>query len=213
MQDLAIYGSGGLGIEIYEYIKAINKIEKTWNFLGFFDDTKTIGETVYENTTVLGGKNEINAFDSPLNLVIGTGYIATREMMFNNISNPHISYPNIIHPLCNFYDNVNLGKGNVFGAFCLISCLVDIGDFNLFNGHVVVGHHVNIGSMNVFSPQSTICGSVNIGNSNYFGVNSTVIEKCVVKDKIKLAANSLLLKKADKEDALYIGVPATRTSF
>ena len=43
MTDLAIYGAGGLGREIYCMIKNDRVASEKWHIIGFFDDNKEIG--------------------------------------------------------------------------------------------------------------------------------------------------------------------------
>lgn len=38
MKDIIIVGAGGCGREVANFIEDINKVEKTWNILGFIDD-------------------------------------------------------------------------------------------------------------------------------------------------------------------------------
>ena len=43
MKDLAIYGAGGFGREIFCYLRKMKQHEPSWNFVGFFDDGKEKG--------------------------------------------------------------------------------------------------------------------------------------------------------------------------
>ena len=40
MTEIIIVGAGGCGREVVNWIEDINKIEPTWNILGFLDDNR-----------------------------------------------------------------------------------------------------------------------------------------------------------------------------
>lgn len=206
MKDIALYGAGGLGREIACLIRQINAETPTWNFVGFFDDGLEIGSS-NEYGVVLGGMNELNAWSTPLCLLICIGAGSTVKKVVGRINNSVIEYPNLLYHIT-FSDerNVKLGKGNVFtGAH--LSCAVEIGDFNLVNGDCVFGHDDKIGSYNTFMPGVRVSGEVVVGNECLFGVGSIVLQQIKMGDKVRLGAGSVLMHKP-KSDSLYVGNPA-----
>lgn len=209
MKDIAIYGAGGFGREAACLIKRINEKKPTWNFVGFFDDNKSLAGSINEYGKVLGGKNELNVWDKDLSLVITIGSTQVIRIIIDQIKNQYIDFPNIIDPSVDLLDpkNVILGRGNVIFAKCFISCNVNIGDFNLFNVGVGIGHDSNIGNYNVIMPNVNISGGVSIGDSNMCGVKSTVLQNIIIGNNVKLGANSLLTRNT-KDDCLYMGTPA-----
>lgn len=212
MKDIAIFGAGGFGREIACLINRINKVKpNTWNLIGFFDDDESIWGTKNEYGEILGGKDSINAWDKDLRLVITIGNPQVLPMIVNSITNPLISYPNIVDPTVDFLDpdNVKMGKGNVICAKCFISCNVEMGDFNLYNVGDGIGHDARIGNYNVIMPNVNISGGVQIGNENMLGVKSTVLQYLKIGNQVRLGANSLLMKNA-KDGLLYIGTPAKK---
>lgn len=209
MKDIAIYGAGGFGREVACLIKRINKKKLAWNFVGFFDDNKSLAGSVNEYGKVLGGMNELNVWDKELSLVITIGSTQIIRIIIERIKNSYIDFPNIIDPTVDLLDpeNVILGKGNVILAKCFISCNVNIGDFNLFNVGVGIGHDSKIGNYNVIMPNVNISGGVNIGDGNMCGVKSTILQNIIIGDNVKLGANSLLTRNT-KDNCLYMGTPA-----
>lgn len=209
MKDIAIYGAGGCGREIACLINKINKEEPTWNLIGFFDDGKKIGDR-NEYGFILGGMNELNAFEKPINLVFGIGSPRILFTLTSSIINKLIDFPNIISPDVIFWDkdNIVLGQGNVISAGCIISCNVEIGDFNIFNSMVIVGHDARIGSCNTFMPCTRISGQVTIGDGNFFGVSSTILQQIKIGNHTTIGANSLIIHRT-KDEMTYMGSPAT----
>lgn len=213
MEDIAIYGAGGLGREVACVIKAINKENSKWNLIGFFDDGKSIG-TENKYGKVLGGKNELNKYSKNLAVVVAVGEPLTLKKIVSSITNPLISFPNILSPDLKFLDEstFEMGKGNVFLLDCNVSCNVKIGDFNIFNGNIPIGHDVVMGSFNDIMPSVNISGEVVIGNCNFFGVQSIILQQVTIGNTIRLGSNSVLMKNA-KESALYFGNPAIKIDY
>lgn len=209
LKKIAIYGAGGFGREVACTINKINEIEPTWNLIGFFDDGVEKGKMVSHFGPVLGGIDDLNAFQEEINLVIAIGNPATVKKVFEKISNKKIDFPNLIHPSVYYADKetFEIGRGNILQRECSMSCDVRLGDFNVLNSSVVFGHDVKIGNFNSFMPAVRISGEVEMGDCNFFGVNSVVLQQIKLKSGVRLAAGSTLMTKA-KENNLYVGVPA-----
>ncbi len=217
MKDLAIYGAGGLGREVYCMIDIINKTlprEHQYHFLGFFDDGKPVGEHISHYGEVLGGLKEVNAWTYPLSVVIAVGSPNARHAISSKISNDLVDFPNFIHP--SFFvsdpDTFVIGKGNVFTGDCSATVNISIGNFNLFNGSVHMGHDDTIGDCNVFMPDIRVSGNVTVGNRNLIGVGSIIIQQMKIGDGVTLGAGSVLMTRP-KDNCTYIGNPAKLFKF
>lgn len=214
MKDIAIYCSGGFGKEVYCLIQKINAITPTWNVIGFFDDTKEIGTEVSRYGKVLGGMETLNEWKTELNVVIANGSASSLQKIFGRITNPLVSFPNIIHPEVVFTDreSMQMGRGNIIQRASAFSCDVTIGDFNVFNGGTTLGHDVVMGSYNVVMPGVRISGCTKVGNGNFFGVASIVLQNMKIGNDVKLGAGSVLMTKP-KDGQLYMGNPAKKVVF
>ena len=208
MKDIAIYGAGGLGKEIYILLKEVNEIKQKWNFIGYFD---RMYEKGYSNGygTVIGGLDDLNEFNHDLDLIIAMGDGNIRRLIFESIHNNYIHYPNLISNSVIWSDplRANIGVGNIIVGNSAISCDVSIGNFNLMNGHVILGHDVKIGNFNSIMPKVFIAGAVNVGDDNFFGVSSIILQQLSVGKNVHLGAGSVLMTKP-KDGNTYIGNPA-----
>ena len=214
LKNIAIYGAGGFGREVACLINRINENEPTWNLVGFFDDGVEKGKIVSHFGPVLGGMQELYAWQFKINVVVAIGNPNTVKKVVEKIDNANVEFPNLIHPTTHYSDKetFSIGVGNIIQGGCSFSCDVSLGSFNVLNGAVVLGHDVKMGSFNSLMPAVRISGEVTIGNSNFFGVNSAVLQLLKIKDNVKLAAGSVLMTKP-KENSLYIGVPAKLQKF
>lgn len=207
MKDLAIYGAGGFGRELACLVNLLNKEAPTWNLIGFFDDNPELKGKHNEYGEILGGRDELNAWDKPLHVVIAIGSGSTVKKIVSGIHNSLIEFPNFFyHSTFSDENNVKLGRGNIVIESHL-SCAVELGDFNMMNGSIVFGHDDQIGNYNTFMPGVRVSGAVKIGDECFFGVGSIVLQQLKIGDRVKLGAGSVMMTKP-KNDSLYIGNPA-----
>ncbi len=214
-KKIAIYGAGGLGREVAGGIERINQAgTDSWEFIGFYDDRLEIGSQVSHYGTVLGGMDDLNRVNEPLALAIAVGTPETRKKILERISNPNISFPNLIAPSFRVLDSktFKIGKGNIIQDSCSVTCDVTVGDYNVLNGSNVLGHDVRVGSFNVLMPGVRLSGEVSVGDGNLFGVDSVILQRIKVGDGITLGAGSVLMTKP-KDGFTYIGVPAKKFDY
>ncbi len=212
MKDIAIIGAGGFGKEVACLINIINEEKPTWNFIGFFDDKESLkGQMISCFGKCLGNTEDLNRYDKELDVVIAIGNPHIIKKVVGEITNPLVSFPNIIHPNVKCADErvFNIGKGNIIQGGTFFSCDVKVGDFNVMNGNVVFGHDAEVGSFNTFMPAVKVSGEVKIGNENFFGISSIVLQQIKIGDNIRLGAGSVLMTKP-KNGNLYIGNPAKK---
>lgn len=212
---IAIYGAGGLGREVAGGIRRINLAgHEHWEFVGFYDDRLPVGTSVSHYGKVLGGMKELNAVEEPLALAIAVGAPATRKRIFERITNPNISFPNLIAPSFRILDpsTFKIGQGNIIQDNCSVTCDVEIGNFNVFNGSNAMGHDVKVGDYNVLMPGVRLSGEVTTGNCNLLGVDSVVLQRVKIGSNVTLGAGSVLMTKP-KDGNTYIGVPAKKFDF
>lgn len=214
MKDIAIFGAGGLGREVACLIERINRNEKRWNFIGFFDDEESLWGKENEYGRILGGSDMLNVWQMPIDIAISIGSPKAIKRIREKLLNDKINFPNVIDPTFDIVDTANykMGQGNIIQRASSISINVNIGSFNIFNGSDSVGHDSILGDYNVIMPDVRISGGVHIGNENLLGVGSIVIQQMSIGNNSTLAAGSVLMTKAKKE-GLYIGVPAKRLTL
>ena len=211
---IAIYGAGGFGKEVACLIRRINANGGDWQLIGFFDDSKPVGTQVSRYGMVIGGLEKLLQVDEPIAVAIAINDNKTVRRIREEITNEHISFPNLIDPSIFYVDKetVTMGEGNIIQNNCMISCDVEIGSFNLINDHVVIGHDNVIGNFNGLMPGAHLSGSVTIGDGNLLGVASVVLQGMTIGTGVTLAANSVLMTQA-RDNSTYIGVQAKRFDF
>lgn len=213
MKDLAIYGAGGFGREVFCYLRKMNQRLSIWSFVGFFDDGKG-KKTENEYGVILGGLEDLNNYDKEIDVVMAIGSSSILERITSSIVNPRVNFPNIITEsnVISDPDSLHMGHGNIIIGPCTFTCNINLGNFNVMNGKVSIGHDVTIGNYNVFMPSVYVSGETTIGNGCFLGVNSVILQQIKIGDNVRLGAGAVLMHKP-KADSLYIGNPAKLFKF
>ncbi|WP_214073659.1 hypothetical protein [Mucilaginibacter sp. dw_454] len=214
MKDIAIFGAGGFGREVYRLIEKVNLEKKQWHVIGFFDDNPYVD---FRESTVplnyLGNIDDLNKYASELAIIVAVGAPEHLQKISNKIVNINITFPNIVASDVWFNnENLMLGKGNIIASGCIFTDNVSVGNFNVFNLNVSVGHDAKIGNYNVFNPNTAISGNVQIEDENFFGLGSSVIQNKKIGVGNKIGASTLIIRNI-KNNEFYFGVPGYKSSL
>ena len=213
MKDIAIFGVGGFGREVLALLKDINKIEPNWNIVGFFDDGYEKGMMV-NGYPILGKTDDLNKWETPLSLAVSIGSPVIKKSILDNISNPLIDYPTLIHPSAWFGDRdfIEMGKGCIICAGVMITTNVKIKDFVILNLQCTVGHDTVINNLAAFMPSVNISGEVNIGEGVYVGTGAKIINQLEIGDYTIVGAGAVVAKTLPAH-CTAVGVPAKPIKF
>lgn len=216
MKDIAVFGAGAYGQEIFCLIRKINSklSSPAWRFIGFFDDNEKLWNQTNRYGEILGGVDTLNSWEGPIDLVVAIANVKYLKNVIDRIHNPNIDFPNIIDPDTSFLDRetFKIGKGNIVGEITRFANNVKIGDFNIIVNDGVFGHDDIIGNYNVFFPDSRLSGHVTCGDCNLFGVRCTILQGLKIGNNVKISAGSLLMNNA-QDGFVYRGNPARKLSM
>lgn len=208
MRDIAIFGVGGFGREVLTLIQDINKIEPTWNVVGFFDDGYEVGYQVH-GLKNLGGTQELNEWKTPLALALAIGTPRIKKAISNKIHNVLVEYPTLIHPsvIIGDKDSVKLGKGCIICAYSVITCDIEIGDFVILNLACTVGHDSVVKNNCAFMPSCNVSGECIIDEGVYLGTGVKVINRTSIGAETIVGAGAIVTTSLPAK-CTAVGVPA-----
>lgn len=208
MKDIAIFGVGGFGREVLALIKDINKVEPTWNIVGFFDDGYEKGLIIIGYPT-LGTSADLNKWETPISVAISIGNPVIKKKILDKITNPLVDYPTLIHPTVWIGDSefVEMGKGCIICAGNLITTNIKIGDFVILNLGCTVGHDTIIKKYSAFMPSVNISGEVIIDEGVYVGTGAKIINQLEIGDYTVVGAGAVVSKTLPSH-CTAVGVPA-----
>ena len=213
MKDIAIFGVGGFGREVLALIKDINKVEPTWNIVGFFDDGYEKGE-IFNGLPNLGKVEDLNKWKSPLSLSLAIGNPVIKKKILDSITNPLVDYPTLIHPSVWIGDKefVEIGKGCIICAGVMITTNVLIKDFVILNLQCTVGHDTIINDHASLMPSVNISGEVNVGEGVYVGTGARIINQLEIGEYTIVGAGAVVSKSLP-DHCTAVGIPAKPIKF
>lgn len=207
MQDIVIFGSGGLAREVAFLIEQINSASPQWNILGFVEtDAHRVGEEV-GNYHVRYTEDDL--FDKTVAAAIGIGSpVVIHKIATRFLERSNISFPNLIHPsVIRDEPRVKLGRGNILCAGNIFTTDIEIGSFNFFNLNCTYGHDVRIANCCVFNPGINMSGGVEMGSRCLIGTGATILQYLKIGDEVTVGAGSVVTKDV-AAGTTVVGVPA-----
>lgn len=208
MKKIAIYGAGGFGKEVAFLINDINQMKPQYDFVGYFDDEKTKGDTI-NLFPILGGIKELNSYDSELALVIAISDPTTKRRIVESVENDCVIFPSIVHPSALIGPNevTSIGMGCIICAGTIITVNIEIKDFVLINYSCTVGHDTIIESYCSLMPTASISGDVRIGEDVYIGTGAKIINQLEIGKRTIVGAGAVVINSLPS-NCTAVGVPA-----
>jgi len=208
MKKIAIFGAGGFGREVAQLVRDINKVEKQYDLVGFFDDGLPIGTRI-NSWEVLGGVNEVNQQKEELYMVVALGDPMTKKGVIQSIINSSIKWATLIHPNAILGDRafLNIGEGVIITAGCIVTVNINIGDHVILNLCCTVGHDTNIADYSSFMPTVNISGDVNIKQAVFVGTGAKIINLVEIGKNSIIGAGAVVSKHIPP-NCTAVGVPA-----
>lgn len=208
LKDIAVFGVGGFGRGVLALIENINKVEATYNIIGFFDDGHEKGEII-NGYPVLGKTEELNLWETELALVISIGNPVVKKRVVSKITNSKVYYPTLIHPsvIIGAPDYVKFGEGCIICAGSIINTNIEIGRFVVLNFGCIVGHDVVIKDFSAFMPSCNISGEVLIGEGVYCGTGVKIINQTSISEFAIIGAGAVVTSPIPSY-CTAVGVPA-----
>lgn len=205
---IAVFGAGGFGREVADLICQINCHTSEWEMVGFFDDGEAKGNLV-NGHPILGGKEELNKYEDDIHVVLALGDPGSKKKVFEQINNPRVKYPILIHPSVIMGDRefIRIGEGVIICAGNIITTNISIGNHVIINLTCTIGHDTKIGNFSSFMPGCNISGEVHVGEYTFFGTGSKIINRVRVGSNCVIGAGAVVISDIIN-NATAVGVPA-----
>lgn len=198
---LAIYCAGGLGREVLEFARSINR----WEAIIFVDD---VTEMKFVNGAGVFRFSEAEQFRGNLEFVIANGEPAVREILYNKVKNAGYPLGTLISPYCSILSKTEIGEGCILYD-CGISTNVHIGPNVLMNEKVLIGHDTVVGAHSVLSALSFLGGDTYIGRRVYIAPGAMIKDRIHIGDDAIISLGAVILRNVHSE-SIMIGNPAKK---
>lgn len=210
MKNIVLYGASGFGKEVAYIIERKNKVEHTYDLLGFLDD----GEQYHEGVIIngypwLGTGDWIIDHKDECVCTCTIGYPKTKAKIQRQLTEQGVQFETIIAPDARISPLCSIGSGSVIYGYTSISVNCRIGEGVLLNGRVSVGHDVEIGDYTTIMVGTGISGGCKIGSEVNIGGHAFIIPEKKIGDGATVAAGSVVFTNV-KAGTTVLGNPARR---
>jgi sugar O-acyltransferase (sialic acid O-acetyltransferase NeuD family) len=203
---LGIYGSGGLGREIFVLARQINAVGKRWSDLFFVDDFGGKEKTAKARVVTFSeAKAEFSREDGEICIAVGEP--AVRAELYDRVRDAGYKAATLIHPMVHIPEDTSVGPGTIICSGCFVSCDVCLGNNVLLQPTSSVGHDCRIGSHSVISTFVSLAGTCSIGARTYIGMNVPVKEGTTIGDDVIIGMGSVVLRNIEA-GMVALGNPA-----
>ena len=201
---LLIYGAGGLGREVLSLVRS----SETFEVIGFLDDGVPKG-TVINGIEVLGRRETIHAFESPVNLVLAFGDPIRKSFVEGKIDPLQVNYPVIKHLSVILQDDstIRIGAGSILCAGTILTTDIQLGNHVLINLNCTIGHDTRVGDFTSMMPGVNVAGEVEIGRSVLVGSGANILNRVHIGDNSKVGMGSVVIHDVEPGKTV-VGVPA-----
>lgn len=207
MNELAIYGAGGLGREMLWLARQVVTENQEWRLLGFFDDQHAPGQPI-DGLTVLGNLTTLNDWNKPIGVAVAVANSGVRQRIVQGIKNPNVQFPSLYHPTAQLGDPSNIyGEGCLITANSIFTTGVEVGRFVIVNLACTIGHDVVLGDFSSLMPGCHISGSVTIGERAFIGTGAVILQGISIGEGATVGAGAVVTHDVPPH-ATVVGVPA-----
>ncbi|MGH7043636.1 MAG: acetyltransferase [Acetobacteraceae bacterium] len=207
MDDLLIYGGGGVAREILAFVQALNEVSRRWRCLGFFVEPGfEASETVHD----LPVFRHLDALPdrAALNVCIGIGDPAARQRIAGDLAAAGVTrFPVLIHPRAWVGPRVAVGAGSVICGGAMVTTDIALGAHVQVHVCATIGHDSVIGDCVTVSPGAHISGHVRLGARVNVGAGATVIPSVAVGADCVIGAGAVVIRDLPA-GTTAVGVPA-----
>ena len=142
--NIAIYGSGGAGKEVFDLLEETPEERKKWDEIVFIDDTVPSGEYWSCRRFTFEDFRKVMSPDQA-KVVIAVGEPKAREDLYNRVKEAGYSLATLIHRLAFVSDTAVLGEGVVLQDGVRVSPETELGANTFVNHRSMIGHNCVIG--------------------------------------------------------------------
>jgi sugar O-acyltransferase (sialic acid O-acetyltransferase NeuD family) len=205
MKEIIIAGAGGLGREVLQIIKDINKLQPTWSIKGFINDIPDALDNFECSHRIIG---TIDSWQPSENeeYVCAVADPAGKQLVVEKLLSRGARFTSVIHPTAIIGSYAQTGIGLIMYPYARINVNCRIGNFVTLLSSPI-GHDSSVGDFCTISTNCTITGYVNIGKRVFVSSGSTLIPKIKVDDDVYIGAGSVVISNL-KAGVRVAGNPA-----
>ncbi len=207
MNDLVIWGAGGVGRQVTQIVEDLNAVKVTWNLLGYLDDDAAKVDENIAGVRVLGDYHWLYS-RSNVYVALAIGSPSSLFKAYQKLQHiRHSCLATLIHPSVWQGRRGEIGEGSLIYAGTILDPDIKIGIGCLLNKGCTIGHDTVLGDFVSLAPGVNLGGSVQVGRGCYFGISSATIQGISIGEWSVIGAGAVVLKDLPA-NVTAVGVPA-----
>jgi sugar O-acyltransferase (sialic acid O-acetyltransferase NeuD family) len=207
MNEIVIYGAGGLGREVAQILDDINAREPRWSVRGFLSDDIALHGTICGDLPIIGNSEWVRARTTPVAVVVAVGSPALKHRLVQRVQSPLTTFPTIVHPSVTMGRRVSLGEGTVVGAGAVFTVDIRVGAFVTVGIGCTVSHDDVLRDYATLAPGVNVSGNVTVGEGTDVGTGSQVIQGVSIGEWSIVGAGAVVSRDLPA-NVTAVGVPA-----
>lgn len=204
---LGIYGAGGLGRGLYDWITRDS--DAKWSDYFFIDDTQDEG-TFYGIKRIPFDSISRYYDSSECEIIIAIGEPSTREKLYLKTKEVGYKMATFIDSQAIVSNTAVIGEGVIICSFVVVDSQAMIANNCLIEQGVIIGHNVNVGQSTTVSSYSIIGGYTCLGKQSFLGMKTVVKDRITLGQNIIAAMGSIIFKDVS-DNMTVMGNPARVT--
>ena len=209
MKKIVLFGAGGLGKEVANMIREINKWQPTYDLLGFIVEEKYFKPNTYVNDLPIIGDEQWLLRNKDVLCCCTIADVHQKARIQDYLNTQGIKFETIKDVTAYIAPYSNIGEGCIIYPYVMISSNVTIEQGVLLNSYVTIGHDVSIGKYTTVQPGTGISGNVKIGTKVSIGGHAFIVPRKKIGDEAVVAAGSIVFSNV-KPHTTVLGNPAKR---
>jgi acetyltransferase EpsM len=206
--DYVIFGAGGLGHEIWGWIKHSKDTGAAKRLVAFVDDNPALAGTTYDGILVVGRDHFA---DRPVPYINAVGSARARKIVSESLLGQAWEPLTYLHESVFQGINVKLGKGAIVCPRSTLSSDCTLGDHVLVNVGCGVGHDVVVGNYSILLGAVSLNGNVTVGDGVTVGAGAIIHPGRRIGDGAVIGMSSAVFSHV-KAGITVVGNPARKIS-
>lgn len=209
MQEVVIFGAGGLGSVVHDIFVA----GKQYRTFAFLDSDKNLHGLTACGRPILGGLDKAISLikNGVHHAIVAIGHNETRARLAEALVERGMTLVSAIHPLASIARSALLGPHVVVGPRAMICVHARIGAHSVVSSGAIVEHDNILGAAVHLDPAVRLAGGVCVGDRTTIGVGACVIPGRVIGSDATIDPGSVVIR--DVADGQHVGgMPARRAS-